>query len=121
MKIMLLFSFVALACALVLTGCTKKAAPTSTEMTPEQLISRGKAIYVSNCMACHNVDPSKDGAVGPSVAGSSKELLEERILRAAYPAGYKPKRETRAMVALPHLQNEIPALTAYLANLGGNP
>lgn len=114
---MLLFAFVASA-FVALSGCTKKAATPVGEMTAEQLIARGKSIYVSNCIACHSPDPAKDGTVGPAVAGSSKELLEERLLHAAYPPNYKPKRDTRAMVAMPHLKEELPALTAYLESLG---
>lgn len=72
------------------------------------------SIYKLNCIACHNVDPGKDGVAGPALTGSSKELLEARILRAAYPAGYKPKRDTKQMPALPHLEKEIPAISAYL-------
>lgn len=117
---MLLFSFVAVACALAFVGCTKKSSDSAnsemkTEMTIEQLAQRGKSIYMSNCMACHNVDPTKDGSVGPAVMGSSKELLEARIMKAEYPAGYKPKRDTHTMVALPHLEKEIPSLAAYLS------
>lgn len=118
---MLLFSFLALALALALSGCKKKAPTPVSELNPEELFNRGKSIYVSNCSACHHIDPAKDGATGPAVAGASKELLEERILRASYPKDYKPKRDTRIMVALPHLQNEIPAITAYLAQVGVAP
>src|SRR4051812_41820792 len=118
---MLLFSFLALAFALALTACTKNknGSQTSvTEISKNQLAERGKAIYISNCMACHHADPSKDGAVGPAVSGASKELIEERVIRAAYPKDYKPKRDTRTMVALPHLEKEIPALAAYLSQAG---
>lgn len=116
---MLLFAFVAVACAMAVAGCTKKSseATTPVEMTVEQLSQRGKAIYLSNCTSCHNVDPAQDGAVGPSVFGSSQDLLEARIARAEYPAGYTPKRQTRSMVAMPHLQKEIPSLVAYLSGV----
>lgn len=85
------------------------------EVTPEaKLISRGKAIYMSNCIACHNSNPKLAGSQGPDVHGSSKELLTARLLHAKYPDGYKPKRESAIMPALPHLGPEIDALTAYL-------
>lgn len=99
---------------LLAMACTKKAAPVLSEMTEAQLVERGASIYQMNCIACHNADPAKDGVLGPAVTGSSLELLEERIMRAQYPKDYKPKRETRAMAALPHLANEIPALKAFL-------
>ena len=97
-----------------MTACTKKQAVPLSEMSSAQLAERGKRIYVGNCIACHNVDPKVDGSLGPAVAGSSLELLQERILRAKYPAGYTPKRATNVMAALPHLETEIPSLHAYL-------
>lgn len=54
------------------------------------------------------------GSVGPDIYGSSRELIEARILRQAYPDGYKPKRSTHVMPALQQLQGDIPALHAYL-------
>ena len=121
-KPMLLFAFIAVAVALLATGCTKKSSESVpvAEMTAAQLSERGKSIYISNCISCHNIDPTKDGTIGPAVAGSSAELVEARLMRAEYPANYKPKRETRVMVALPHLQKEIPALSAYLSQLSGS-
>jgi len=83
-------------------------------MTTQQLAERGRVIYVSNCIACHHVDPKKVGSVGPEVWGSSLELIQARVMRAAYPEGYKAKRETHMMVALPHLEKELAALHAYL-------
>ncbi len=111
-----LLPFSLLAIVFVGVGCTPKAGSGSapSELSADQLKERGKVIYVSSCIACHNVDPSKDGSVGPAIKGSSLELISARVLRAAYPAGYKPKRETAQMPALPHLEKEIPALHAYL-------
>jgi hypothetical protein len=45
-------------------------------------------------------------------------LLSAKVLRNEYPAGYTPKRDTRAMAPLPHLERELPALAAYLGSLG---
>lgn len=93
-------------------GCTsKKEAPSD----PKQaLVDQGRRIYLTACIACHSPDPKKDGAIGPAVYGSSLELLEARILHATYPPGYTPKRNTKAMAALPHLKDQLPALEAYL-------
>ena len=79
------------------------------------LVEDGKQAYLSTCIACHNPDPKLDGALGPAVAGSSFELLEARVMRAEYPEGYKPKLDTQAMVAMPFLERQLPALAAYLA------
>src|SRR5499426_3074516 len=56
---------------------------------------RGRAVYVANCVACHNNDPSKDGPIGPAIKGSPRELLEARVLTSNYPPNYQPKRPTK--------------------------
>ncbi len=76
---------------------------------------RGRQIYMSTCTACHNPDPTKVGSLGPEIAGTSRELVEAKVLRNEYPEGYRPKRETRVMVPLKHLEPEIDALVAFLA------
>lgn len=77
---------------------------------------RGKAVYLLNCTACHNRDPSKEGSIGPVVAGASKELLEALLLRGQYPSGYKPKQPTKVMPSFPFLKSEIPYLVIYLGS-----
>jgi mono/diheme cytochrome c family protein len=97
----------------VLAACDKRSdAPVAKpgEGDPK----RGRAIYLTTCAACHNNDPSKDGAIGPAIKGSSKELVEARVLRAAYPPGYTPKRRTTMMPAQPDLQSAIPDIVAFL-------
>ena len=107
--------FRALILLLLLASCTKKQeAPAADQATPDQLIVRGKSIYTLNCIACHNANPKLDGAIGPSINGSSLELIQARVMNASYPAGYKPKRTTSQMVALKHLEKELPALHAFL-------
>ena len=75
---------------------------------------RGRQVYLAQCTACHNSDPSKNGPLGPAVKGSSRELLEARVLRAAYPPGYKPKRGTAIMQPMPQLVSALDDLAAYL-------
>ncbi len=70
--------------------------------------------YMANCMACHNADPAKAGTVGPAIKGSPRELVEARVLRAQYPPGYAPKRETKLMIAMPQLADRIDDLAEYL-------
>lgn len=76
--------------------------------------AKGKQVFMANCMACHNIDPAKDGAIGPAIKGTSTALLEKRLLAGAYPAGYKPKRDTKMMPPMPHLKGSIPDLAAFL-------
>jgi len=95
-----------LACAaLAASACQAK------DVTPA---ARGRVVYMTNCVVCHNPDPNLAGSQGPPIAGSPRELVEARVLHLAYPAGYKPKRNTHAMRALPFLAPEIGNITAFL-------
>lgn len=88
-------------------GCGKTA-------RDDGLVARGRSVYMTSCIACHNQDPAKDGNVGPALKGSSLELLQARVLEIRYPPGYTPKRPTKLMPPLPHLKNDIAALHAFL-------
>jgi mono/diheme cytochrome c family protein len=79
------------------------------------LVKRGQQVYAINCTACHALEPTQVGPVGPAIAGSPLALLEAKVLRNEYPPGYTPQRDTRAMIPFAHLEPELPALAAYLA------
>ena len=104
----------------ILSSCDRCSQKSSTSgeasnVSPEvQRLARGKLVYSANCTSCHNSNPKLPGSVGPDDYGSSKELLTARIIHGKYPEGYKPKRESHLMPPLPHLANEIDALTAFL-------
>jgi mono/diheme cytochrome c family protein len=98
-------------------GCSPGSDQTSQGDVLSPAAAEGRQVYAANCTACHNQDPTQPGALGPAVAGSSEGLLEAKVLRGEYPPGYTPKRESHAMIPLPHLANEIPALAAYLASV----
>ena len=87
-----------------------------TELSP--LAQQGQRVYQNVCIACHNGDPTKDGSAGPAIAGSSRELIEARVLRAAYPPGYTPKRPGNVMPRFEYLAPDIDALAAYLGEVG---
>lgn len=72
-------------------------------------------MYVTTCVVCHNINPNLAGSKGPPIAGSSRELVADRILYLKYPPGYKPKRTTHNMRAQPQLANRIDDLVAFLA------
>jgi mono/diheme cytochrome c family protein len=84
----------------------------------DPLAQRGHEVYRMVCQVCHNANPRLDGTggstPGPAIADASLELLQARVLRNEYPAGYKPKRDTRNMTAFPYLEPELPALAAFL-------
>ncbi len=76
--------------------------------------ARGRRVYLANCSTCHGPDPSRPGPLGPAIKGSSRELIEARVLRAGYPPGYRPKRTSRLMPAQPHVAARIDDLAAFL-------
>lgn len=75
---------------------------------------RGRGVYMNVCVACHNADPAKDGTLGPNLVGTTRELIEWRVVKGAYPPGYTPKRATGAMPAFPHLAADVDALYAFV-------
>ena len=97
-------AFVLLAAALGLAACAGDGSPAG----------RGRQVYLAQCTACHNSDPSKNGPLGPAIKGSSRELLEARVLRGAYPPGYKPKRGTAIMQPMPQAASALDDLAAFL-------
>jgi len=92
--------------ALAASGCSESGLSPSAE--------RGRQVYLAQCTACHNTDPGQPGAVGPAVKGSSRSLLEAKVLNGTYPPGYAPKRPTKVMMPLPAVAPDIAALADYL-------
>lgn len=90
------------------------ACPPDGDKPADPAVTRGKQAYLGTCIACHNMNPALDGAIGPAVKGSSRELIEAKVLRGDYPAGYKPKRTTKAMPPQPALAASIDDLAAFL-------
>jgi len=98
---------------LFIFSCTNKFPPTE-DLSVDQLVQRGQSIYKSNCIACHNADPDKEGSAGPALHGASLELLEAKILKSTYPAEYRPKRDTKLMPKFAHLEKEILSIHRFL-------
>lgn len=97
-----------------LVGCTHKSDSPAVKKEPVSLYDRGRIIYVTRCIACHNQDPHQPGSIGPAIYGSSLELVTARVMHAGYPPGYKPQRTTHIMPPLPDLKADIPAIHAFL-------
>jgi mono/diheme cytochrome c family protein len=97
------------AALLALAGCSGGDAG-----EPETAVTRGERIYKNVCLACHAADPSVDGSLGPAIAGSSAQLIEARVVHGTYAEGYTPKRNSQAMPKLPHLEEAVGDLAAYL-------
>jgi len=100
------------AAMLSLVSCQKNDLPKGPLSALE---SRGKGVYTSNCIACHNPNPSLDGSIGPAIAGSGLDLITHRVLTRDYPPGYKPKRNSEVMPDFPQLKDDVPGLHAYLS------
>jgi len=77
-------------------------------------VALGRQAYAANCTACHNADPTREGTVGPALAGSSLALVRARVLKAEYPPGYTPKRDSHLMPAQPFLASQVDDIAAYL-------
>lgn len=104
--------------ALVATGAASCSDASSSKLSP--LAQQGQRVYQNVCIACHNGDPTQDGAVGPAIAGSSRELIEARVVHGTYPPGYTPKRPgSNVMPRFEYLSDQIDALAAYLAKPSG--
>jgi mono/diheme cytochrome c family protein len=80
----------------------------------EQGPALSRQVYLGQCVACHGSDPAQRGPVGPPVKGSSRALLEVKILRGGYPPGHTPKQNSTIMQPQPHLAASIDDLAAYL-------
>lgn len=78
------------------------------------LAARGRAVFFSKCNACHNADPSRAGAVGPAIKGSSVELITARVRHQTYPENYKPLRETKIMPVIDVSDDDIKALAEFI-------
>ena len=101
-----LFGSALLSMALAVAGCGQEG------LSPSA--ARGRQVYLAQCVACHALDPSKPGPVGPPVKGASRELLQAKLLKGTYPPGYTPKRPTTIMPPQPQIAPDIAALADFL-------
>lgn len=111
LKLLIKSFFLVGALSLPLISCQKD---TTSKALLSKIASRGKGIYLSNCIVCHNPNPTLDGSIGPALIGSSLELLEAKLVHHTYPPGYKPKRTSGSMPEFSQLKSDIPAIHAYL-------
>jgi mono/diheme cytochrome c family protein len=100
--------------ALALVAVVLGAAACGEPAPGNALAQRGRQVYLAQCIACHAPDPAQAGPLGPPVKGSSRVLLDAKILRGTYPPGYRPKRPTAVMPAQPAVAPEIDALAEFL-------
>ena len=77
-------------------------------------IEKGRMVYFANCVSCHNNNPKKPGSIGPEVFGVSIDVLTQKIVSGKYPENYIPKRTSKIMPSMPHLNKEISNLHAFI-------
>lgn len=121
MKASVLFSLIATFSLLSACKGGSQVDPLLKGKTEEQikLIQRGRAVYLSQCSACHNADPRKVGVLAPEIHDSTMDLLTARVLRGEYPVGYQSKMLKRGqtptvMPAMPFVEPDLPAIFAFL-------
>ena len=101
---------------LVLIASMAMACAGESEESGDPAVTRGAKIYRNVCVVCHNADPNQPGALGPANAGASRELLEAKLLRGEYPAGYTPQRNTQQMPRFEFLEPNLDDIAAFLAS-----
>jgi len=77
-------------------------------------IEKGRIVYFANCVSCHNNNPKKPGSIGPVVYGVSIDVLTQKIVSGKYPEYYRPKRTSKIMPSMPHLNKDISNLHAFI-------
>ena len=77
-------------------------------------IEKGRMVYFANCVSCHNNNPKKPGSIGPEVYGASIDVLAQKIVFGKYPENYRPKRTSKIMPLMPHLNKEISNLHTFI-------
>jgi mono/diheme cytochrome c family protein len=101
---------------LALIAIVAMACGGESEDSGDPAAARGEKIYRNICVVCHNPNSNQPGPLGPAIAGSSRELLEARLLRGEYPAGYTPQRNTQQMPRFEFLEPNLDDIVAFLAS-----
>lgn len=87
----------------------------------KDLIERGALLYKSNCIQCHNRDPNLKGSIGPEMTDAPLEIMTSKIMTGGYPAtlpaGFVPKRKSKAMRKIPKLEKDITAIYAWVQSV----
>ena len=94
---------------------------TPSKVVDHATLEKGRILYVANCLRCHNKDPNERGSIGPEIADAPYEVMYSKIMTGKYPdplpEGYVPKRTSRAMMPIPRLKEDIPAIWHYVQSL----
>lgn len=84
-------------------------------------LEKGKRLYLSNCIQCHNKDPNMKGSLGPEMIDAPLSIMTAKVMTGVYPAvlpaGFVPKRKTKAMRKITKLEKDIPAIFAWVQSV----
>lgn len=98
--------------------CFLNSAFSQVPATDKATIEKGRRLYVSNCLSCHNRDPGLKGSIGPEITDAPLSVMTSKVMTGKYPeplpAGFVPKRKSRAMMPIKKLKDDIPAIWAYV-------
>ena len=116
--------FLAVLLIILVSNCEKKSIEQEEAETDQEIlnntvaltteIEKGRMVYFANCVSCHNNNPKKPGSIGPEIYGVSIDTLTQKIVYGNYPENYRPKKTSKIMPAMPHLNKKISNLHAYL-------
>jgi len=84
-------------------------------------LDKGKRLYLSNCIQCHNKDPNVKGSIGPEMVDAPLSVMTSKVMTGLYPvvlpAGFVPKRKSKAMKKITKLEKDIPAIHAWVQSV----
>lgn len=81
--------------------------------------NEGKRLYITKCAGCHNLNPNKNGSVGPDLVTTPLDAFRVKVLQGKYPSGYAPKRRTKAMQKFQGLTNSVDLIYNYIQTFKG--
>jgi mono/diheme cytochrome c family protein len=94
---------------------------TSLLSADQATLDKGKRLYLSNCIQCHNKDPNLKGSLGPEMVDAPLSIMTSKVMTGAYPAvlpaGFVPKRKSKAMKKITKLKNDIPAIYEWVQSM----
>ena len=96
--------------SLIFTSCKNE----DTKNSVSDSYEKGKTIYESTCISCHNIDPQIDGVLAPRITDINYNLIESMIMTGKLPVGVAQKWPGAKMAPLPYLEKHIPDLYEYL-------
>ncbi len=87
----------------------------------EAQTARGRQLYFSNCISCHNRDPNLKGPIGPELVDAPLSVMTSKVMTGVYPstlpAGFIPKRKTKLMRKIPKLEKDIPLIHMWIQSV----